>query len=314
MPPVDAALDAEIDKAIEVLRAVPFEELQRRGWHFQPNHYQWPLNDIPFLREHPELWVGRRIPAEIDWDLDGQLELVESIVPYLDELADVPEGPPTHAGEFVWDNPSFQRGDAYAYYGIVRRLGPRRVIEVGAGWSTLVLARAIARNSGSCEVTLVEPNLQKDVLGELPAAWAVEEDLVQFVDTTIFEALEPGDVLFYDGSHCVRTGSDVNWIFFEVLPRLSPGVFIHIHDLAWPWDYPVPWVVDEGLSWNEQYLVQAFLMGNRLYRVRLAVSMLPLIQRDDVKALVAKGAKGGSLWIEKVARDLSSRQPGSPPA
>jgi CBS domain-containing protein len=300
MPTIDSALDREIDKAIELLRSVPFEELQRRGWHFQPNHYYWPLNDIPFLREHPEVWMGRSVPAEIDWDMEGQFQLLESISPYLTELADVPAGLPSGVGEFVWNNPSFPRGDAYAYYGIVRKLKPRRLIEVGAGWSTLVMARAIAKNATSCEVTLVEPDPPWGVLGKLPAGWTLVEDLVQFVGTAMFEALEPGDVLFYDGSHCVRTGGDVNWIFFEVLPRLAPGVFIHVHDVAWPWDYPAEFILDEGLSWNEQYFVQAFLMGNRSYRVRLAVSMLPLLQRGEVSAHLPEGASGGSLWIEKL--------------
>lgn len=136
---------------------------------------------------------------------------------------------------------------------------------------------------------------------------------MQFTDLGIFESLEAGDVLFYDGSHCVRTAGDVNWIFFEVLPRLAPGVWIHVHDLGWPWDYPAQWVLDDGLSWNEEYFVQAFLMGNADYRVRLAVSMLASFRRDAIKA-VKPEFSGGSLWIEKVGgRSAPDSTPNSTP-
>jgi hypothetical protein len=299
-PRIGPKLDCEIDAALEVLKSVPFEELQRRGWHVQPNHSNWPLNDVPFLREHPEIWLRRVLPAEVNWDLDGQLELLEQIAPFVDDLSDVRKGPARRPGELVWDNQTFPRDDVAAYYGIVRRLQPRRVLEVGAGWSSLVLARALAANDRPCDVTLIEPEPNRSVLGELPTGWNAIESIVQFVDLSIFETLEPGDVLFYDGSHCVRTGSDVNWMFFEVLPRVPPGVWIHIHDLMWPYEYSPNWVLDDGITWNEQFLVQAFLMGNTEYRVHLAVRMISAVRRAEVAELLPKGDPGGSLWLEKL--------------
>jgi hypothetical protein len=312
-PPIGPRLGREIDAAVTLLRSVPFEELQRRGWHLQPNSYATPLNDVPFLREHPELWLEEEIPAEVEWDLDGQLELLRTLHRYTGELSEVPHeaaGP----GRFHWGNEVFPSGDASAYYGIVRHLQPRRVIEVGAGWSTLVLKMALEANDRSCEVTLIEPDLKREVVGELSAGWQVEERPLQLADLAVFEDLGPQDVVFYDGSHCVRTASDVNWMFFQVLPRLAPGVWIHVHDLSWPRDYSAIWVLDEGLTWNEQYLVQAFLMGNASYRVRLAVSMLALLRSDEVEALFDR-FPGASLWIEKVARPgVSSRRRESRPA
>jgi hypothetical protein len=301
LPRIEPSLDRAIDSALELLRSLPAEELQLRGWHLQPNHFHTPLNDLGFLRAHPELWNRCNVPAEVDWDLDGQLELFESIAAFAGELSDVPDGPSTQPGEFVWNNGAYPRDDAYAYYGIVRHVQPDRVIEVGAGSSSLVLARAVSANRKACEVTLIDPEPNWDLLGELPHGWTMVEEVVQLVDAGQFEALGPGDVLFYDGSHCVRTGSDVNWIFFEVLPRLASGVWIHVHDLMWPWDYPPRWVLDEALSWNEQYLVQAFLMGNRLYRVRLAIALLRTLRRPELTAMLGSPASGGSLWIEKLA-------------
>jgi hypothetical protein len=300
MPPVEPSLDRQIDDALRLLGSVPFEELQRRGWHFQPNHFHWPLNDVPFLRAHPELWTQPALPAEIDWNLDGQLELLKGIARYAGELDDVPAGaaPP---GEFAWDAGPFPRGDATLYYCLVRHLRPRRVVEVGAGWSSLILRRALEANGDAAHVTLVEPDPNCDVLRNLPPAWELIETQVQFAGFDCFEALRSGDVLFYDGSHCVHTGSDVNWIFFNVLPRLSAGVWIHVHDLMWPWDYPPEWVLDEGLSWNEQYLVQAFLMGNDRYRVRLSLKVLGTrVRNKEVEAIIRGPLHGSSVWIQKV--------------
>jgi predicted transcriptional regulator len=289
--PIGPTLDREIDAALALLSSVPFQELQRRGWHLQPNHYYWPLNDVAFLREHPRLWTDSRLPADIEWDLDGQEQLLQRVMQHAPELEDVRVAPPAEPGEFIWQNGAFPRGDAYAYYGLVRELKPRHVIEVGSGWSSLLLARALEANMGPSQVTLIEPEPNWAVLGELPSGWQMIESKVQHVDIELFDSLKRGDVLFYDGSHCVRTASDVNWIFFEILPRLAHGVWVHIHDITWPHDYPPEWILDEGLSWNEQYLLQAFLMHNSAYRVRLAMNML-WTQRPN---------PGCSVWLEKVA-------------
>src|SRR6185295_10158012 len=89
------------------------------------------------------------------------------------------------------------------------------------------------------------------------------EVMLQRAPFELFEALGEGDVCFYDGSHVSRAGSDVNWFFFEVVPRLAPGVLVHVHDIFWPTDYPDQWIVARGQTWNEQYVLQAFLMYNR---------------------------------------------------
>ena len=162
----------------------------------------------------------------------------------------------------MWTNGSFPPADAFAYYGLVRRLKPVRVVEIGAGASTLLLARALEANDGERQVTVIEPNPQQDMMDALPAGWDFRDAIVQRAGLEMFDELTAGDVVFYDGSHCVTAGGDVNWMLFEVLPRLAPGVWIHFHDIFWPRDYPPRWVLQEGFTWNEQYILQAFLMHN----------------------------------------------------
>jgi hypothetical protein len=287
-----------IDAAIDVLRTVPFEELQRRGWHFQPNHFYWPLNDVDFLRENHELWHDRGLPRDIDWDLDAQLAMAAEMDGYRHELADVPREPRPGHVEFVWENNAFGGADAVVYYGLVRDLQPRRVVEVGSGWSSLLLARALARNETPCAVTLVEPEPNPELFAALPAEWDVRRSILQHADLGLFEGLGAGDVCLFDGSHCVRTASDVNWFFFEVLPRLAPGVVVLIHDMLFPDDYFDRWVFDEGLSWNEQYLLQAFLMHNDAYRVRIANHALWIERRAEIERLY--GADGTGVVLEKL--------------
>ena len=300
LPPVGPLLDHEIDAALAVVSSMAFQEIQRRGWHLQPKHYYWPLNDLEYLRGNRRLWIESKAPLDVDWDLEGQAELAQRLGSYSGELADVPDAQRA-PGEFAWGQ-AFSGLDAYAYYGLVRERRPARVVEVGAGISSTLLARALAVNGERCEVTLIDPAPRWEVLGELPEHWQVLPNVVQDVDPSVFSSLESGDILFYDGSHCVRTGSDVNWMFFEVLPLLPAGVWIHVHDMFWPRDYWDEWIFDEGFSWNEQYFVQAFLMNNRSYRVRFAAKMLHYYKRGALDVWFPENiADAGSLWLEKVA-------------
>jgi len=301
--PASARSSQHVDEALGFLRTVPFQELQARGWHLQPNHYYWPLNDVHFLRDHPELWHDRPLPAGIDWDLDGQLAFARELAATYGELADVAErgAAVDMSSETTFVNGSFSGADACAYYGIVRTRQPRRVVEIGAGWSTIFLAHALARSERPAAVTLIEPEPDPRLLARIPPGWDVQRSLLQFADLAVFEQLQAGDICFYDGSHVARAGSDVNWFFFEVLPRLAPGVLVHVHDIYWPDDYHDQWIYGDGLSWNEQYVLQAFLMHNKAYRVRLANHLLCRLREGDVRAIYPAWPDGGSVWIEKTA-------------
>jgi Methyltransferase domain len=300
MPTLGGALARQVDDALELLRSVPFEELQRRGWHLQPNNFNWPLNDVPFLRENPDLWTVPRVPLGIDWDLDGQEELLNELAEFAPELDDVPDRPGAPF-EFAWDQAPLTAADAYVYYGLMRRLRPKRVVEVGSGWSSRLLARAIAVNQEVPRVTLVEPLPDREILAGLPEGWNLTESLVQDVELALFEELQAGDVLFYDGSHCARAASDVNWMLFEVLPRLRTGVWVHFHDIWWPTDYHPTLILDDGLSWNEQYVLQALLMHSQAFRVRLALYLIWTLRTDSIEGMFPRNSRGQSVWIEKVA-------------
>jgi hypothetical protein len=113
-------------------------------------------------------------------------------------------------------------------------------------------------------------------------------------------ALRSGDVLFVDSSHVAKIGSDVNSLFFDVLPNLAPGVVVHVHDIHYPFEYPKDWVF-EGRAWNEAYLLRAFLTMNTDYEILLFNSYLSCFHIDEVAQLMPgwRINPGGSIWLRR---------------
>jgi hypothetical protein len=225
------------------------------------------------------------------------------------ELASYAEGFPFSdtRGEgrrFELTNPSFSRYDAFILYGIIRHLRPRRIIEVGCGYtSAAILDLNDQLCGGRLELTFIDPDLAEFRRHLLPgdeARVTTIERRVQEVPFEVFGALEANDILFLDTSHVSKVGSDVNHLFFHVLPSLRAGVWIHLHDIPSDLEYPREWV-DAGRAWNEVYLLRAFLMYNRAFEVVLSSAHLyhhnvPFLNRE----LPGCASGGGcQMWLRK---------------
>jgi hypothetical protein len=124
---------------------------------------------------------------------------------------------------------------------------------------------------------------------------------VQEVELELFQQLGAGDVLFIDSSHVVKTGGDVNYLYLEVLPRLRPGVVVHVHDIFLPGEYRKDWVTEEFRFWTEQYLLQAFLAFNSEFEVLLCNSYLGRYHRPALQNVFPKAPwwGGGSFWMQR---------------
>lgn len=299
--------ELSLDEAIEVLRKAPPIEIQRRGHHFQVRDFYSGLNDMLFLEENHDLWHDRPLPPGIEWDLDGHLEVLERIAPYCRELRDVPFEMPPGPPRYHWVNDFWSGVDAIVQYGLLRDTKPRRVVEVGCGWSSLLMAEALARNEGegapSADVDQIEPYPRTELLGALPSRWNLHETILQRAPLELFERLEEGDICFYDGSHVARVASDVVWFFSEVIPRLRPGVLVHLHDIFWPNDYPDGWVLDRAQTWNEQYVLQAFLMYNDRFQPVICNAAMLKAHRQRVSELFEglPADRGGcSFWMRRL--------------
>jgi len=202
------------------------------------------------------------------------------------------------------DNPHFAATDAFVWSGMLRHLKPRQVIEVGSGWSSALLLDTIDEYfEHKVELTFIEPHpaLLKGRIGTHPEIRIIETG-VQSCDLSIFEGLDSGDVLFIDSTHIMKTGSDVTHELFEVLPRLKSGVYVHFHDVFWPFEYPRTWSLEENRSWNELYALRAFLTENTSWQIVMFNDYLAKTAPNKVLEHYSdfKGTLGGSLYLRKV--------------
>ncbi len=199
----------------------------------------------------------------------------------------------------------FERYDAMVLFAMMRHLVPKRVVEVGSGFSSAVMLDTDDRFLGSkTRFSFIEPYPER-LYGLLSdsdrSRKLVQQCPVQEADLRVVEELEAGDIFFVDSSHVSKIGSDVNFLLFEVLPGLQPGTVVHFHDILWPFEYPRDWI-ELGRAWNEAYLIRAFLQYNSSFEVLFYNSFMEEFHRDEVHARlpVARGTRGNSLWLKKV--------------
>ena len=223
---------------------------------------------------------------------------------------------PNRAGKspsFHLDNGLFGGIDALVAYCMIRHFQPRLIIEIGGGFSTLLLTEAAAKNNTSA-LTCIEPFPQEFLKQGVPGLHRLIEKKVQDIDLEFFSELHSGDLLFIDSSHTVKIGGDVNYLFLEVLPRLEPGVIVHIHDIFLPFEYRRDWVLGEFRFWAEQYLLQAFLAFNSEFEVLMANNYMAHRYLEDIRAAFPTLEKlkaappnsvrwgGGSFWMRRKPR------------
>lgn len=265
------------------------------------NHYYQP----PFIPPtSPRL--KRTLPG-IDFNPQGQLAVLAKF-DYNTELERIPVGPVAEL-EFSHANPLFSFYDAEYLYSVIRYFKPRRIIEIGAGHSTLMAITAIAANRKTdtdyaCEHICIEP-YEQDWL-EKTSATIVRKKLEE-LPVSFFAELSSNDILFIDSSHVIRPDGDVLVEVLEILPTLNTGVLVHFHDIFTPRDYYDAWGTDTPIFMNEQYLVEAFLSFNPRFKIMGALNYLKtnynqeLLARCPLTKKINPDHEAGSLWLQTVA-------------
>lgn len=273
---------------------------------FPDGHFYSPVvdvNDVSARRQ--AIWPAEPpMPLGISLNAAGQRSFLESAFATFVDAFDYPERPDgLPAWAYYTGNTEFGWLDARALFVMLRWARPSRMIEIGSGYSSLLTADVNRRFlAGSLDFTCVEPFPRPFLRAGVPGITRLIEMKVQDAPVGLFAALRAGDILFVDSSHVAKTGSDVNHIVFEILPRLAPGVLVHFHDVFLPYDYPEDWVVRERRSWNEQYLVRALLMFSSAFEVVFG-SMFAYSQfRPLLDRLLRRPAfGGGSLWLRRTS-------------
>lgn len=270
-----------------------FPVWEQHGFHVTPVHFYQP---IPDTRELPEtLWKQPSDLVGINMNDAMQLDLLRNhFTKFQEECSKFPAEPPPGQRR------PFRGVDALAAYCMVRHFQPRLIIEVGSGFSSLALGQAAAQNKNSALIC-IDPFPSDFLRKGFPGLQSSIEKKIQNIDLKFFSQLQSGDILFIDSSHTVKIGGDVNYLFLEVLPRLKPGVIVHVHDIFLPFEYRRDWVLDEFRFWNEQYLLQAFLAFNSEFEVLLANSYLNHYHQEDLKAAFRNlpSWAGGSFWMRR---------------
>jgi hypothetical protein len=266
-----------------------------------PGHFYSPHPDLDEVQRDQARLFDRRIDSVLGLDLlvKRQLKLLDVLGPLSrsQPFSDQPDG----RHRYYYGNTWFGPGDAIVYHCLLRHLRPERVIEVGIGFSSaLLLDTNDEFLDQSCSATFIDPYPERmlELLGADDESVNVVAEPVQNVGQELFSTLKSGDILFIDSSHVTKAGSDVNYLYFEILPSLPSGVYVHIHDIFWPFEYTKEWVL-EGRAWNEAYLLHAYLIGNQNMEVVWFNDYLGLQHRERVSSSLAMWDQnsGGSLWL-----------------
>lgn len=286
-----------------------FQFWQRLGVNLTRKHFYSPIPDTRELEQREKLWEDELTLAGIDMNIEGQLNFLEKIFPqYKDELNFAIEKT-NNPHEFYLNNAGFGLEDAGTLHCMIRHFKPRNIIEVGAGNSTFVSARASLTNRDEGypgQLISIEPYPRQTLKDGFPGLDRLIVQKVEQTDVNFFGQLEENDILFIDSSHVMRIGNDVNFLYLEVMPRLNKGVVIHIHDIFFPYHYPKKMVVNNQVFWNEQYFLQAFLCFNKAFEV-LFGNCYMLSKYPDKMLSVFLHPKGyypriaNSFWIRKVS-------------
>jgi len=224
----------------------------------------------------------------------GFAQVLEDIDTHSGRLAEFAGPPP----EPRWDQSWFPRLDGAAAYALVRRNQPQRIVEVGSGHSTRMLARAAADAGQGARITCIDPAPRAALQG-----LDVErrERVLGLADLDLFEALEPGDIAFFDSSHILWPGSDVDIILNRILPALAPGVLVHVHDVLLPDPYPPEWA---WRGYTEQHGLAGWVLGGGcrpVFSSHYALTRMNAADQSSIALLpLPNGALETSLWFKRL--------------
>lgn len=286
----------------------------RFGLHVLPAHYYSPIAHRRSLRTNETLWRRPTSLVGVTWDLDEQARWLAGVAG--DYPSELPIGELLERSSRVG---GFRYGpiEAQFLYAFIRRRAPRRIVEIGSGSSTLVMSQAVDRNIAegrkSTEIIAIDPFMH-------PAVADFPHVTVRKIGGLELDAedlgLEPGDLLFIDSSHAVKTGSEVPHLYLDVVASMPAGVNIHIHDIYLPYLYG-PNLYEEFFDWQETALVAALLTGSPQFAVLACLSALhgdrpdflrtvfPEYRPMAVTAGIATQSEGhfpSSLWLQVTDR------------
>lgn len=252
-----------------------FEAIQRLGFDILPHHYYSQIPDIKELKKTTAWQQARSMSTIKGADITDQLLFVQACCP--PELRQEFSTLNIHrqAIEQNLEGGGYGPVESDFLYAFIQKHQPSKIIQVGCGVSTAIVIRAAQACGYQPKIVCIEPYPSKFLLkSHKEGTIALIREKAQLVALKQLTELTNGDLFFVDSTHTVKPGSEVNRIILEVLPRLQTGVFIHFHDIYFPYDYPRNLLTDDLFFWNETALLYAFLLNNPNITIRACLSML----------------------------------------
>lgn len=265
---------------------------------FPPGHYYSPNVDHEWIEKYSQKIFDKNVIELPGINLNEipQLKLLQSFPQYYSQL-ELPEIK-EDGYNYFYQNQFFSYSDAISLSCVMLHAKPKKIIEIGSGYSSALMLDINNKYfENKIELTFVEP-YPEDRFSQLIEAnsnYKLIKKFVQELPYDFFQTLESNDILFIDSSHVSKTGSDVNYLFFEILPKLKPGVIIHIHDVFYPFEYPKEWVLQDR-AWNEAYLVRAFLQFNSSFEVMYFSSFLEYKYKEFFNNVMPKCLEKHEKW------------------
>jgi hypothetical protein len=271
--------------------------------YYPPGHYANPFPSIPEVERYKsKIDQINKENEGLDLKIKQQFELLKLLANYYSHLPFYRAK--SEQNRYYYENPMFSFCDGITLFSIINHFKPHQIIEIGSGFSSALILDTVDKLKLDTITTFIEPYPLR--LNQLLSPTDIAKnrviiDFIQNVDSNIFENLRDGDLLFIDSSHILKTGSDLFFELFSILPKLKSGVIIHFHDIFYDFDYPMNWVKSQK-AYNESYFVKAFLMFNQQYEILLMNSLLQHEQRQWIEnnmPLLLESV-GSSLYIRKL--------------
>ena len=260
---------------------------QKLGFHIIPNHFYYPVPDTRSLTNNIFTRQSKLIGLEMnEKEQLNLLSIFESN--FKNEFNKFPRTKTKIPYHYYTTNGNFRSVDGEILYCMIRYFKPKKIIEIGSGFSTFSSAQAILKNQEvydnyNCELIAIEPYPNKILKKGFPGLSHLIPNYLQNVPIELFTKLRENDILFIDSSHILNIANDVFYEFIEILPRLDKGVIVHIHDIFLPLEYPSEWVLNLLRFFNEQYLLQSFLAFNDSFKVLWAAKYMQLEYSDKLE-------------------------------
>jgi predicted O-methyltransferase YrrM len=299
-------------KATKLINKLPYvrglyqENLDlKRNSCFLPGHYYSPIISIDNIKEREDnIWNNSKTDdiAGINLNTQKQIDLIkDNLSKFYNEM--LFKSNKQKNVRYYFENDFYSYTDGIILHSMIRHFKPQRIIEIGSGFSSAVMLDTNEFYfNNEINLTFIEPypDRLKSLMSEEDKKHniIIEKDS-QLVELEYFDKLEAGDILFIDSTHVSKTGSDVNYILFEILPSLKKGVLIHFHDIFYPFEYPKEWVF-QGRNWNEDYILRAFLLYNNKFEILLFSDYIHKHHKEAfIDMPLTYKNSGGNLWLVK---------------